>query len=230
MVKNHLKRIATPRTWSILRKTETFVTRPNPGAHTYLFGTSLNTLLKEYLGVATTRKEVKKILHDKACLVDGKVRHDERFIVGFLDVVSFPSTKKHYRIILNKKGKLAAVDIKEAESTLKVVKIKNKHNLKGGKTQISTSDGRVIVIDKDNYQVGDSLLIELPSQAIKEHFTLTQGVIAVAMKGKHAGELGEISKIEEDVVTINAKEGDFVTRKSNVFITGNKKASITCSQ
>lgn len=230
MVKNHLKRIATPRTWDILRKNQVFVTRPNPGAHAFLFGTSLNTLLKEYLGEATTRKEVKKILHDKACLVDGKVRHDERFNVGFLDVVSFPKTKKHYRVILSEKGKIATVEIKEAESKHKVVKIKNKHQLKGGKTQLSTSDGRVIVIDKDNYKVGDSLLIELPSQAIKEHLVLAEGAAAVAMKGKHAGEHGVISKIEGDVATINAKKGDFVTRTSNVFITGNKKASITCSQ
>jgi len=40
-MKNHLKRIATPRTWVIDRKAETFITRPKPGAHSLYFGMSL---------------------------------------------------------------------------------------------------------------------------------------------------------------------------------------------
>ena len=40
-MKNHLKRIASPRTWLINRKSNTFITRPKPGAHSFEHGISL---------------------------------------------------------------------------------------------------------------------------------------------------------------------------------------------
>lgn len=226
MVKNHLKRIATPKTWNILRKSQIFITRPNAGAHSLLLGTSLNTFIKEVVGEAKTKKEVKKILHDKKILVDGKIRHDERYNVGFMDVISLD--KKYYRVVLDAKGKIAGVEIKGTEAKTKLSRIKNKVQIRGGKTLLTTSDGRSISIDKDSYKTGDSILISLPDQKIEGHFALAPGSHALILRGKHAGLMGNIEKIEEGKVLIKTKEGEILTKIDYAFVVGDKKAVVTC--
>lgn len=231
MVKNHLKRIATPKTWSILRKVNTYITRPNPGAHNYTHATSLNTLVKEFLGLANTTKEVKRMLHDDVILVDAKRRHDERFNVGFMDVVSFPKIKKHFRVTLSEKGKLATVEVDEKESTKKVIRISGKKIVKAGKYQLELIDGKTILMDKNNYAVGDSLLIELPSQKIVEHLPLAKGASIIVYEGKYAGTVGVVEEVEENEVLVKSNEKDktFNTKKAYAYVTGNKKEIIKCS-
>ncbi len=230
MVKNHLKRVATPKTWSILRKVNTYITRPNPGAHNYAHATSLNTLVKEFLGLANTTKEVKRMLHDDVVMVDAKKRHDERFNVGFMDVVSFPKIKKHYRVTLSAKGKLATIEIDEKEATKKVSKIIGKKIVKGGKYQIELLDGKSTLLDKNNYAVGDSLLVELPSQKIIEHIALAKGASIIVYEGKYAGTVGVVEAVEGNVVLVKAKDKTFNTKKAYAYVTGNKKEIIKCSQ
>ncbi len=227
MVKNHLKRIAMPKTWNILRKNNTFITKPNPGAHNYYLGTSINTLLKEIIGLVETKKEVKKILHDKNLQVDGKICHDEKFNVGFMDVITIQ--KESYRVVLDSKGKLATVKIKGAEATQKLSRITGKNTLKGGKIQLTTSDGRVINIEKDTYKTGDCILISLPSQKIEAHYPLIEGASTFIIKGKHAGSHGIITKLDEEKVLIKTTEGNYLTKKEYAFITGDKKTAVTCS-
>lgn len=231
MVKNHLKRIAIPKTWEIMRKTNVFVSRPNPGAHSNAFGMSLNTLMKEIIGCARTTKEVKRMLHKKFVLVDGRIRHDEKFNVGFMDSISFPSTKESYRVSFTKKGKLTAFKIPEIEANQKLIRIINKKTLPGEKTQLTCGDGRTIIVDKDVYKSNDVLHIELPSQKIKSHLQFKKGASALIVKGKYAGFTGVISEISDDkLVTIKTEDGDFHTKFSYVFITGDKKPVISVVQ
>ena len=70
MVKNHLSRLASPKTWGIAKKGRKWVARPSPGPHALNKCLTVNILLKEKLNYAKTTKEVKKILHDKSLLVD----------------------------------------------------------------------------------------------------------------------------------------------------------------
>ncbi len=231
MVKNHLKRIATPKTWEILRKANVFVSRQNPGAHNKSFGMSLNTLMKELIGCARTTKEVKRMLHKKEVLVDGKVRHDEKFNVGFMDVVSFVTTKESYRISFSRKGKLLAFKIPEKEANQKLVRILNKKTIAGNKTQLTCGDGRTIIVDKDVYKTNDVLQIELPSQKIISHLPFKKGASALIIKGKYAGFTGSIVEITDDnLVTMKTDDGEFHTKSSYVFITGDKKPVISVVQ
>ena len=62
MTKNHLKRIASPKTWKIGRKLHTFISRPNPGPHSLPMGMPLNIVLRDLLKFADTSYEVRKIL------------------------------------------------------------------------------------------------------------------------------------------------------------------------
>src|SRR3989344_6450651 len=113
----HIKRLAAPKTWPIERKKTKWVTRPNPGSHPLERCLSLNFVLKEMLQYAKTSREVKKILNQEKISVDSKVRKDPHFPVGLLDVLTIKDTNEHFRVFLNKKGKLMLHKIKKEEST-----------------------------------------------------------------------------------------------------------------
>ncbi|MBR9675775.1 30S ribosomal protein S4e [Candidatus Woesearchaeota archaeon] len=227
MVKSHLKRIATPKTWKIKRKKNVFVTRPKPGAHKISMGVSLNTFFKEVLRYCKTTKEVRQILHNKEVLVDGKRRKNPRFLVGLMDVVSIPSIKENYRLVLSDKGVLTHLKIEGKEANLKPSKIMNKTLIKEGKVQLNLSDGRNILLKKDSYKTGDTLLFELPSQKIVKHLKLGVGSYVVLGRGKHAGMGGVVSEIKDNDISFKNKDGEVLkTKKAYAFVVGEKKAEI----
>lgn len=226
MGKNHLKSLATPRTWPIHRKKNVYVTRPNPGAHSMNLAMPLNLAMKELMKLSRTRRESKFIIKSKTVLVDGKERHDEKLPVGFMDTVSLPDTKDHYRITLNQYGKLGAVEIDGKEANQKLVRIDDKRIVKGGKIQLNLSDGRTLLLKKDDYTVGDSLLLELPSQKVKEHFPLTEKTSILLIGGKHRGDIGKVKAIEGRDITYESEKSEYQTKKKYAFVIGKDKASI----
>jgi len=229
MLKNHLKRIASPRSWSILRKKHKFVTRPHAGAHSLAYGLSLNTIMKDLLGKASTTKEVKRVLNKQEVLVDARKRYDEKFNVGLMDVIHFPLEKEQYRVVFSQKGKLVAIAIPEKEANVKLCKIVSKKIIPGGKFQLGFSDGRSLILEKNAYTVGDSLLLELPSQKVKEHLPLQSGMTVLIYKGKHAGSVGQLESIDGQVVFIKVGQETIQTKKAYTFVVGEKKPIIKCS-
>ena len=105
MTNNHLKRIKAPRTWQIFRKAYKFISRPNPGGHSYELAVSLNTFLKELAGVSQTTKDTKYLLTHKGVEVNGKRKRDETdgmfLIQKFLDayISSYTYIISDYRFI-----------------------------------------------------------------------------------------------------------------------------------
>ena len=78
MVKLHLKRLASPKTWPIAKKALTYIARPFPGAHTLQHQVPVSVFLRDILGLVTSQKEVKFILHNKQCLIDATVCYDNK--------------------------------------------------------------------------------------------------------------------------------------------------------
>ncbi|MEA3514314.1 MAG: 30S ribosomal protein S4e [Nanoarchaeota archaeon] len=227
MVKQHLKRIAMPNTWQIKRKGIMFITRPKPGSHKMADGLSLNALLKHVLGVTATTKEVKAVANAKDVLVDGVPRKDHRYITGLFDVVAFPKTKKHFRIILNKYAKIDAIEIDEKDAGLKPCKLMKKTLLKGNKIQLNLSDGRNMIIGKNDYKVGDTLLISLPKQEIKDHFPLEKKSCIFLIGGKNAGAVGIVSTIEDrNIRMITSDKTEIETLKKYAFVIGKGKPAV----
>ena len=227
MVKQHLKRIAMPKTWQIKRKGITFITRPKPGSHKLSEGLSLNSLLTHVLGITTTTKEVKAVAHDKDVLVDGIPRKDHRYMTGLFDVVSFPKTKKHFRVILNKYAKLSVIEIDEKDAGLKPCKIKEKTLLKGNKVQLNLSGGRNLIIKANDYKVRDTLLISLPKQEIKDHFPLEKKSTIFLTGGKNAGAVGTVSAIEgRNIMMTTSDKTEIETLKKYAFVIGKAKSAI----
>jgi len=223
-MKNHLKRIASPRTWIINRKNNKYVMRPNAGAHSYKNGLALGLILRDNLKLALTMNEVRKILNGKEILVDGKRRKDPKHIVGLFDVISIPQLKRSFRLIFDKKGRIIVNEVNEKESSIKVSKIVGKTILPKGKIQLNLHDGKNILSDV-NVKVGDSIVLNLPDLKIKEVLPLKEGVTIFLTKGKHGGSVGLLKEIKNNEATYFVDGKDVETAKDYLFVVGNEKGS-----
>jgi small subunit ribosomal protein S4e len=225
-----MKRMSMPKTWKIGRKKSPWVTRPHPGTHSLRLCMSLETVMKEFIKCANTRSEALSILQKKKVLVDGVQRKDLKFPVGLMDVVSLPEINEYYRMIIDNHGKLQTIKISKEESAIKPCRIANKLMAKKGLVQISLSDSRNMLFKKGeklSYKVGDTLLISLPDQKIKEHFSLEKGSAVYLIGGKQIGKTGKIEEITGDVLKFKSEDEDlFETAKRYAFIIGAGKPAI----
>lgn len=222
MSKNHIKTIAAPRTWPVKRKSKTFMVKPLPGTHSLKYCLSLNFLLTEILKIAHTKKEVKYILNNKEVLVDAKKRKDMAFPVGLFDSVSISDIKKSFRITLDERGKLKLIHIDDKEAGMKVCKITGKNLIKN-KVQINLYDGKNILAEKNNYKVGDSLVLELPDGKIKDHLKLEKGNTIFLIGGKNPGNIGTIEDITGNKIIYKKGDKVFETLKKYAFVVGKEK-------
>lgn len=227
MVKQHLKRYASPKTWGVKKKNITFITRPNPGPHKMSFQLPINVILRDLIGISKSTKETKFILHNKDCLIDGKVCHDYRRPAGIMDTITLVSLKENFRVMINTKNKLYLVKTDENHSKFKLSKIIGKKTIKGNKTQLCFSDGRTILVDDGSkYLVNDSLKISLPEQNILEHFSYKIGEPVLLTSGAHVGEIGTIQNVFDKIVEVKTESGTFTTKKEFSFIIGKEKPII----
>ncbi len=224
-----MKRLTVPKTWRVEKKSTKYITRPKSGAHSFELGMSLNILFKNILKFCKTTKEVKAILQDKEILVDGKRRYDYKAMIGFMDVLGIPSLKEYYRIILNDKGNLETLKIKSNEAELKISKIINKRALGKNKVQINMSDGRNLILKDSKYAVGDSLLITLPKQEVKEHLKLDKGAIVTFLGGKFIGQIATIEEVKGGIILAKIADKPIETVKRYCFVVGEKKPAVKIS-
>ncbi len=234
MTKNHLKRINAPKRWNVLRKSYKFITRPNPGRDLSL-SVSLNTVLKELLKKTKTTKESKHLIKEKGVLVNGKKYYDEKFPVGFLDVVGFPSLKEHYRLLVNEKNKLFMLKISEEEARVKLSKVLDKKHLSKEAVQINCSDGRNFIFKSNDsflstVKTNDSFLYTIPDQKIKQVFKLEKGALVYLYKGKHAGQLVVIDDFKGNNIVFKINKDVFETKKAYAFVIGKDRPVISLTK
>ncbi|MBU2561297.1 MAG: 30S ribosomal protein S4e [Nanoarchaeota archaeon] len=227
MVKNHMKRIAAPRTWRINRKESKYITRPKPGPHKLQHGMPLSVVIRELIKFAKTAKDAKQILKTKDVFVDKRKRDDERYPVGLMDIIEFPQLEDYYRMLLDGKGKIAAIKATAKEANTKLSRIESKTKVKGGKTQLNLFDGRNITVDKDDYKVGDTVQLSLPEQKILDHLKLEKGALLMLIGGKHSGTIAKIEDISKNVITLrSSKNQKFETLKRHAFVVGKDKPAL----
>ena len=227
MGKLHTKRHTAPKSWHILRKAGVFITTMRPGAHNKSLALPLSVILKDVVNVANSTREVKRALHLKQVLVDGTRVKDHKKAVGVMDTIHVKDEDKSYRISINDSGRLFAVPIKNDESSKKVVRVIGKTRISKSKTQLNLQDSRNILVEKDDVKVGDSLLIEVPSQKIVETLKLEEGATIMLTGGKHMGYQGKVLNLHEDKVLFETKEGKFTTSKKYSLVIGKAKPAIT---
>ena len=220
----HLKAYNAPKSWTILRKAHKWVLRPSPGAHPLVRALPIGLLLKQ-LGCGQTSREIKKVLNQKAVMIDGSVVKDIHHSTGFMDAISVkPSTS--LRCTLDDKGRLKFIEAPAGEMNKKLCRIINKSVTKGGKIQLNLSDGRNILAEKGAYATGDTLLLEVPSQKILEHYPLAKGNTAFLVAGRHIGTIAPVEDIQGDKIWCGKGKEKIETLKQFAFIVGKDKPAL----
>jgi small subunit ribosomal protein S4e len=223
-----MKRLAMPRSWPLPRKTSIWVTKAAPGAHTLELCMPVVVVIRDILGYAKSTREVRHILHNNLVSIDGRICKDSRRGVGFMDVLTLG--EENYRCIVDQKGILRYRQISKKEAETKVCRINGKTTVKGGKTQLHLHDGRnILTDDAGEYNTGDSLVLALPSQEIKEHIRFSDGIKCYLTGGAHVGEFAEVSEyiVKRSSMPNEVQFADFGTVMSNVFAIGKQKLPTT---
>jgi len=213
-----LKRMAAPHYWPIHRKERKWTIKPKPGPHPLDRCLPLLLVIREGLGLAKTRREGKIILSNKEVKVDGKIRCDEGFPVGLMDVIEIPATNRAYRVLPSTSG-LTLHEIKKRERKFKLCKIVNKRTVRGGDIQLNLHDGRNVLIklkdpkrpEEDVYKTSDVLKIRIPDGKVLKHIKFRKGIVAIVTAGKNAGKWGKIIGIRREggaPVIVNLEDPD----------------------
>lgn len=191
----HLKRLATPTSWKIPRKTHHWVVKPRPGPHPADKSIPLLLIIRDMLGLANNAREAKKILKEDNVLVDGRIRRDHKFPVGLFDVVSIPAIKKHFRASIDEKNRLHLEEISGEGAKTKLCKVEGKRTIKGGRIQLNLHDGRNLLGSND-IKPKDTVVIRLEDNEVIDRIPYERGSEAMIIDGKHAGEVGIIKDIK----------------------------------
>jgi len=241
--RRHLKRKPAPAFWPIHRKEAVWTVKPNAGPHSIARSIPLTLVLRDMLGLAKTRGEVKAIVSREKVMVDGKVQKEELFPTGLMDVISIPDVEKWYRMLPSEKG-LTLHPISRDEAGFKLCRVENKIILNGGNLQLNLHDGRNMLIrlkdpkkpEEDVFKTLDTMKIGLPNQEVLGHLKLTEGVQALIVGGKNIGRHGKIVAVEHRegqkrknaLITIEDSKGNrFQTTIEYVFVVGDTKPHIS---
>lgn len=216
------KRLNVPKWWPIEKKVHKFVVSPR-GPHKKLDSLPLTVFVRDVLKLAETAKEARSVIKKGKIFVDSKMTRDHKRGIGLLDVVSIPTIKRAWRIVPYK-GSLSLLEIPFEESKKKICKIIDKKILNKNRTQLNLYDGKNILSD-EKVSTHDSLLLSLPDLKILDHFKFKEGALALVVKGKNAGELAKIDKIERNRVWLE-NENKFEVPKNLVFVIGKDEPAI----
>jgi small subunit ribosomal protein S4e len=227
-----LKRKPAPKFWPIHRKEFFWVVKPSSGPHSLENCLPLTVVLRDILGVAKTRKEAKTIVSQGKVYVDGKVRREDDFPVGLMDVISISNIDKYFRIVPSRKG-LILHPISKEKSNFKLCRIENKKVVENGHVQLNLHDGSNILVkvadpkkpQEDTYKALDSVRISLPERQILKQVKMKENDFAMITSGKNIGKHGKIIEIEKTkgkkrvnaLVTIEDEKGNRYQTILNFF-------------
>ena len=228
----HLKRLHAPRPIRLHRKERVWTIRAAPGPHQKSAAIPLGLLVRDYLHLCDTYREAKRVMSNGEILVDGVIRKEPQFPIGLMDVITFPTLKKHYRVLYDKRGKLTVVPIQSSEATWKLHRIEGKKILRGKRTQLQFHDGDTMIVDKDSYHTGDVVKIPFDKKKIDAVYPREKGTISLVIGGSHIGELATLESVEQipsSKPNVANMKGDhtFITLEDYVFPVGKTKAVIT---
>jgi|YelNatPaOPRAMG01_1025707.scaffolds.fasta_scaffold119451_2 small subunit ribosomal protein S4e len=237
----HLKRYKAPAHWPISKKAFVWAPRPSPGPHPIANCIPLLILVRDILGYAHTSREAKLIISRGAIKVDGRVRRDEGYPVGLMDVVEIPEAGLRFRMVPAPKEVLAPVEIDESEASFKLCRVMGKTTIKGGNIQLNLHDGRNVLLRiadprnpiEDGYSTGDVLKLSIPNQSILGHLKFEPGSFAIVAYGKNVGAVGRITSIEPGTAlrpataSLEGEGGSIVrTVADYVFVVGREAPEI----
>lgn len=177
----------------------TYAPRPSPGPHKLRESLPLTILLRNRLKYALTGREVTAIVKQRIIKVDGKVRTDETFPSGFMDVVSIEKSGEHFRLLYDVKGRFAIHRITPEEASYKLLKVKKLAVGPKGVPYIVTHDGRTIRYPDPLIKVNDTVKYDIEQGKITEFVKFDTGNIVMVTGGRNMGRAGVIVHRERHI-------------------------------
>jgi ribosomal protein S4E len=85
--------------------------------------------------------------------------------------------------------------------------------------QINLNDGRNYLFDKKT-DVGDSVIINFKENKIQEILPFQEGCKIMFIKGKHIGEQGTVSNIDEKrkIIMVKTEAGEINAKQANLIV------------
>lgn len=237
--KKHLKRIAAPKSWMLDKTGGNFAPRSSQGPHKLRESIPLTLVLRRRLRYALTAREARVILMDNKqtdanIKIDGKIRRDEKFPTGLMDVISIEKTGENFRVLYDVKGRFVLRSITSEEAKFKLARVKAKQVGPNKVPYIVTHDARTIRFAHPEIDVNDTVKIDLATGTVVDFTKFETGNVALVTSGNNVGRVGLITTRERhlggfDIIHITDERGnEFATRISNVFVIGKgKKPLIT---
>jgi small subunit ribosomal protein S4e len=243
--KRHLKRLAAPKNWMLSKLGGIFATRPTVGPYKLRECLPLTVIIRNRLKFALTARETKVIISRRFIKVDGKVRTDANFAVGFGDVLSIEKAGKMYRVLYNTKGHFVLHKINDVDAKFKLCRVSKygkaskgiygRNPLATGSAAaipyIQTHDGRTIRFADPLFKKGDTVKVDLETGKVVGHLKAEVGNQVMIIRGNNAGRVGVITTFDKhpgsfDIVHVEDASGaKFSTRSENTFVIGTKDAT-----
>jgi len=232
--KKHLKRVNAPKSWMLDKLSGSWAPRPSQGPHKLRESIPLTVIVQHRLKYALTAREVKMVLNDKEgnVLVDGKIRRDEKFPAGFMDVLNIKKTQENFRVLYDTQGKFVLRSIKSDEAKFKLCKVKRKETGPNNVPYVVTHDGRTIRFPHPDIAIHDSLKVDIESGKILDTIKFETGNTVMVTNGNNIGRVGVLTSRDRhlggfDIVHVrDSRDHTFATRIGNVFIIGKGKNPI----
>ena len=196
-----LKRQMAPMFWGINRKEKRFVITVKPGSHPKNTSIPTAVLLRDVLKKVKTLREAKSSIYSGKVKVDGVTQKSLHHSIGLMDVVELEGITDVYRLVPNNGHLLEPIKINATEKSKKLVKVKSKTTIKGGKMQIGYHDGRTIITDL-NTNIGDTCLLQIPEQKILDVIKFEKNSQVIVTKGINAGRIGLIKEIKQGTFSL----------------------------
>ena len=196
----NLKRQMAPNFWQIKRKGFPFVLSANPGPYAKDKCYPVGLLLRDVLHLCNTMQEAKMILNSGQIKIDGVVRRDVHFGVGIMDIIEIVPNGESYRLI--PKDLNILVPVKTKEKGIKLLKITSKVSIKGNRIQYGFHDGKTLISDDKQMNVGDVCVVKLPNIEIQNHVKFDVGCTVLVIQGENAGRIGKIEEIKNGMFSL----------------------------
>jgi len=225
--KKHLKRLNAPRHWNLGKMVGVWAPKPSAGPHKQRECLPICIILRERLKYALTNKECMQICMERCVKVDGKVRTDHNFPVGFMDVVELEKCNDRFRLMYDTKGRFVLHRLQNREEAgYKLCRV-NKVYIGANKVPVAvTHDGRTIRYPDPDAKVNDTVKVDIATGKMSDILKFEQGAMVMLTKGRNAGRIGQLMHIERhdgsfSIVTVKDTKGAvFSTRLSNAFVIG----------
>merc|ERR1712223_240011 len=224
--KKYLKRLAAPKSWMLDKLGGVYTVRPSSGPHKGRESMPLTLFLRNRLKDALNKKEVSTILKQRLVKIDGKVRTDEKFPTGFMNVIQIDKTGENFRLIYDVKGRFTIHRITNQEAKYKLCRVKQVKTGPKNAPFLYTSDGRTIRYPDPLIKVNDSIRLDINTGKIMDFIKFDSGNLCMITGGRNTGRVGTIMHRERhpgsfDIVHVKDAAGHtFATRLAYTFVIG----------